>query len=422
MDILVDGGNELWGTVDINGAKNAILPLLAACILTDKNVILKNIALIEDCTDKIHLLEYLGSRVKYIGQRCILVNTKDLGYDCNISTKIRTSTLLLGALLGRFKKCVVPVPGGDKIGSRNIDMHLDALRKMGAVIEVIDNFIYAEAKQMQGIEYTLRFPSVGATQNIVIAASMAKGATVLNNAAMEPEIKSLCLFLQMIGVKIEGIGSQKLVIHGSDHKLYQEVDEVEFTVIPDRIQAVTYLLLPLITGGEITINCPRIIESLGRTMQYLVDVGCKIVCSRDSLTASYYKPRKICNLSTGVFPELFTDVQPQFVTAMCLNADSGSMLESLYNGRFGYIQELVKMGAQIEIKDNHLITFKKIPNFRPHQNVVARDIRAGAAVVMAALNANGKTRIVNQYQIERGYDNFFNKLSALGADIQLVME
>ncbi len=423
MDIIINGGEELNGSVDINGAKNAVLPLLAACILTDVNVLLKNIALIEDCTDKIELLEYLGTRVQYVGNRSALINTKDMHYNCTITTRIRTSILLMSVLLGRFKKCIVPSPQGDKIGARNIDMHLDALRKMGSYIEVIDGFIHAETKQLNGIDYTLRFPSVGATQNIILAASMANGVTVLNNAAIEPEIKSLCLFLQLLGIKMEGIGSQRIVIYGSNHKIYHPDDQIDFYVIPDRIQAITYLLLPLITGGQITIKCPNIIESLGRNLQYLVDIGCSINCTKDSLTAINDKNNNIdhCHLATGVFPELFTDIQPQFVTTMCINANKGSMIENLYNGRFNYIRELNKMGAHIEIQGNKII-FDKIPNFTPHNNIMAKDIRSGAAVVMAALNANGKTRIVNQYQIERGYDNFFNKLSNLGANIELVME
>ena len=420
MIIKVNGGKALKGEVKIPGGKNSFLPLIAASCVTTDDIVFNNIPLGDDNTEKLEMIKSMGTKIDYYSCKEIKINSKDFVPISNKISRFRTTILLLGVSLARFGVCKISYPKGDQIGARKIDFHIDALEKMGATFEFSDNYIEGKAEKMIGIEYTLKFASVGATQNIIIAASLAHGITILNNAGIEPEIIYLCYFLNSIGCNIEGIGQSRLVIHGSNGKLYNSNKTHYCNIISDRLQAATYLIAGAITNGDVTILGEQFLFTLSSLLEYLTEMGFDLICSNNSIrcvrSAKLYIPKEF-NILTNTFPGFATDLQPLIVPLLCCRSSKSTIKEFIFENRFEYINELKKMGANIKEIGNNSIEIQNISQFNPSTNLLAKDIRGGASVLLSTLNAEGESHIFNFYQITRGYDNLIKNLFNLGADI-----
>lgn len=411
----IKGGKKLSGNVEISGAKNAALPLIAATILSKNSVEISNLPNVVDIKTLIKLLENLGATCEFKDDHRTKINTSSINstkatYD--IVRKMRASILVLGPLLARFGHCEVSLPGGCAIGARPIDLHLSALEKMGAIIEIKDGYVIANAKNgLKGAMISFDKITVTGTENIVMAASLAQGKTTIINAAKEPEVVALCKILDNNGVKIEGIGTDELVIHGTNGKL---LDINSIKVIPDRIEAGTYLCAGAITNSKISItNCNP--KHLGAVMAKLQEMGFEFEISGDKITILPTDKIKPVEIITSEYPGFPTDMQAQFM-AICTVANGTSVIdERLFENRFMHASELNRMGADIKLNGN-VATIKGIKNLNG-ADVMATDLRASSALVLAALVANGTTKVHRIYHLDRGYENLEGKLKALGADI-----
>jgi len=416
MDYLeIKGGKRLSGEVTISGAKNAALPIIAATILSEKEVTLSNVPNVVDIRTLLKLLTMLGGTVEYhntiakINNRTIS-STKAV-YE--IVSKMRASILVLGPLLARFGECEVSLPGGCAIGQRPIDLHLKALEAMGAKIEIRGGYVHAEAPNgLRGTKIIFDKITVGGTENIVMAAALAHGTTTIINAAREPEIEQLCEMIAKAGVKIEGIGSDELTIEGTGGKLL-EFEETE--VIPDRIEAGTYLCAAAITRSSITLNKVNP-EHLTSSINKLESMGCRFDIHEDRITIYPPKELKPVKLTTLEYPGFPTDMQAQFMALSVFAKGESIIEERLFENRFMHVSELNRLGADIWLKGN-IAAVKGVERLNG-ADVMATDLRASSALVLAALVADGTTNIHRIYHLDRGYDNLEGKLSALGAEIQ----
>jgi len=420
MDYLqIKGGRELSGTIDISGAKNAALPVIAATILSDREIVLSNLPSVVDIKTLLHLLTMLGSKVKHEDDKAIIdnghINSTKAVYE--IVSQMRASILVLGPLLARFGECEVSLPGGCAIGQRPIDLHLNALEKMGANIEIKGGYVRAEAPNgLVGEKIIFDKITVGGTENIIMAASLAKGTTTIINAAKEPEIVQLCEMLQSAGVEIKGIGSSELVIKGTDRKpLIFEPTEI----IPDRIEAGTYLCAGAITKSSITLNRVNP-EHIRASIDKLESMGCSFDISKESITIHPTDSIKPVSLITTEYPGFPTDMQAQFMAVSVL-ADGESIIEErLFENRFMHVSELNRLGADIWLKGN-IAAIHPIDGLYG-ADVMATDLRASSALVLAALVADGTTNIHRIYHLDRGYDDLEGKFAKLGADITRLKE
>ncbi|MBQ4875200.1 MAG: UDP-N-acetylglucosamine 1-carboxyvinyltransferase [Rickettsiaceae bacterium H1] len=415
--IKIVGGKPLQGEVKISGSKNACLPIIAASILTDQLVIINNVPVLQDVATMCFLLRSLGAEVKQCDDSIFIdpSNIDSTLASIDIVSKMRASFLVLGPLLARYGKAKVGLPGGCSIGARLINYHLAALAKMGAVVGIEGKYVTAyTAKKLTGCEIFLKTPSVGATENILMAATLAEGRTVVNNAAIEPEIGDLINCLLTMGAKIEICGTRKFIITGVK-KLYG----CEYRVIPDRIEAATYALAAVITGGTITLNNVNVSHLLG-FIDVLKKIGVEIRCLSDNVIMIFSKNNMIkpVNIETDVYPALATDVQSLFMSLLSIADGKSIIKETIFNNRFGHVRELNLMGAKIKTKGNvaYVLGVKKLKGTK----VKVTDLRAGAALVLAGLSANGETIIDQAYHIDRGYDNLERKLSLCGANIERI--
>ena len=417
MDYLeIKGGKKLNGKIDISGAKNAALPVIAAALLNNGITKIENLPNVVDIKTLLKLIEILGAEVSKCGQDCVEIDTTNITSTTavyEIVSKMRASILVLGPLLTRFGECEVSLPGGCAIGQRPIDMHLKALEAMGAHIEIKGGYVRAEAKRgLKGARIIFDKITVGGTENILMAASMAHGITEIINAAREPEIVQLCEMLQSAGVEIEGVGSSRLTIRGSDGEALKFPEPV--SVIPDRIEAGTYLCAGAITYSSITLEKVNI-EHIQTTVDKLLHMGCDFDISDNSITIHPAKQLKEVNIVTAEYPGFPTDMQAQFMAVSSI-ADGESLIEErLFENRFMHVSELNRLGADIWLKGN-------IAAVRPVErlygaDVMATDLRASSALVLAALAAEGTTRIRRIYHLDRGYDDLEGKLKKLNADI-----
>ena len=415
MDYLeIVGGKKLSGNVKISGAKNAALPIIAATILSDKEVTLANLPNVVDIRTLLKLLTMLGGKVDhqntvaYINNGSI-TSTKAV-YE--IVSQMRASILVLGPLLARFGECEVSLPGGCAIGQRPIDLHLKALESMGAHIEIKGGYVRAEAPNgLHGAKIIFDKITVGGTENIVMAAALAKGTTTIINAAKEPEVVQLCEMLADAGVKIEGIGSNELSIEGTDRKplLFKTVE-----IIPDRIEAGTYLCAGAITHSRITLDNVNH-KHLRASIDKLESMGCTFDLQESSMTIHPAEKLKPVSLITIEYPGFPTDMQAQFM-ALAVMAEGESLIEErLFENRFMHVSELNRSGADIWLKGS-TAAVKGVEELYG-ADVMATDLRASSALVLAAMVAEGTTRVRRIYHLDRGYDNLEGKLSALGADI-----
>ena len=396
----------------ISGAKNSVLKLLAATTLAEGEYVLRNVPRILDVEWMGDLLSAMGMTVGWVGPNDLRVeHPTDLvpvaPYE--LVERMRASIVVLGPLLARYGRATVALPGGDDFGPRPIDMHLKALEELGATFESRHGNIEARAERLHGTRLLLEFPSVGATENALMAAVLAKGTTTIDNAAREPEIADLAAFLNRMGARVVGAGSSTIQIEG-----VEELASVEHTVIPDRIEAATYLAAVGVAGGEVNLAGARP-DHMDMLIAKLAEMGMRISPSPDGVWAMASARLRSVDVSTLPYPGLATDYKP-FLVAMLATADGvGIVTENLFAGRFRYVDELVRMGADVRTEGHHaVVRGQEALSGAP---VRAHDIRAGAALAVAALRAQGETVIGDAQHIDRGYEDFAGKLRAIGADL-----
>ena len=410
--ILVRPSGPLSGDVKINGAKNSALKLMAACTLAQGTYLLKEVPDITDVQSMAELLRSMGLTVRNLENNQIeIVNPGDITPEAPYEQieKMRASIVVLGPLVSTYGKARVALPGGDDFGPRPIDMHLKGLEALGVRFSSEHGYIEAEAERLIGSRVVLDFPSVGATENIMMAAVRAEGETIIENAAREPEIADLAAFLNRMGAKVLGAGSSTVTIQGVDNLV-----AVEHTVIPDRIEVATYLSAVGIAGGEINLLGARA-DHMDMLCQKLGEMGMRISSDSTGLWAMASKGLQSVDLATLPYPGLATDYKP-FLVAMLSVADGvGIVTENLFSGRFRYVDELIRMGAEIRTEGHHAV-IRGVPKLSGAP-VRAHDIRAGAALITAALKADGETEIRDPHHIDRGYEDLVGKLKSLGADI-----
>lgn len=408
--IVIDGPSHLEGEIKISGSKNAVLPILAATLITDEKCIIRNISELTDIITMISMLEILGKTVKRNGTSVTIESSGTLNWEApyELVKKLRASILVMGALAGRLKKIKVPLPGGCAIGTRPIDLHLKGLKKMGAKYSVDAGFVKLSTKGLKGSTIYLDYPSVGATENLIMAASQIKGETILENAADEPEVLQLIAFIRKMGVSIS-IEHKKIRINSCD--FFKPVD---FTVSDDRIQAATYLIAGSTRNSNIQIEYsdPDELESV---IEKLIECGSRINVNGAMINVSGPKHLKATDLITTPYPGFPTDLQAPF-TAILTQAKGVSVItETIFENRFLHCPELMRMGADIEIKGNSaIVSGVKHLTGAP---VCALDLRGGAALIIAGMISKGRTEISGITHIERGYEDIVGNLSKLGAKI-----
>ena len=412
---VIKGGRPLVGTVEIGGAKNAALAILAASLMTSETISIDNLPNVTDINALLEAIERIGGHVEHTGPHSVKLNCAHIdsfNIDCDCIRKIRASYYLLGALLGRYKRATVPLPGGCNIGNRPIDLHLKGFRSLGAKIDISHGMIVADSEELKGAHIYLDSVSVGATINIMMAASMAKGNTVIENAAKEPHVVDTANFLNSMGASIKGAGTDVIRIKG-----VEKLHGTEYSIIPDQIEAGTYMFAAAATGGDVTIKniIPKHLESISAK---LIEVGCDITEFDDSI-------RLVCNgrlshtqVRTLPYPGFPTDMQPQMVVAIGMSEGTSIVTESIFENRFKYVDELTKMGANIKVEGNTAI-INGVDGYSGAR-VAAPDLRAGAALVIAGLAADGITVVDDITYVERGYENMELKLQNLGALIKKV--
>ena len=417
----INGGKKLSGSVKISGAKNAALPLIALSILSKNEVVIKNLPAVSDIHTLIQLLSNLGAKCEFLDANTAKIDSSEVNstkaiYD--IVRKMRASILVLGPLLARFRHCEVSLPGGCAIGARPIDLHLSALEKMGAEVKIEQGYVVCTAKKgLKGATINFDKITVTGTENIVMAAALASGTTHIINAAKEPEVIAVCNALKSAGIDIEGVGTNEILIKGSGGEL---LSLNEISIIPDRIEAGTYLCAGAITGSRITIT-RACAAHLGAVLAKFEDMGFKFEISNggDEITilpASKIKPVEII---TSEYPGFPTDMQAQFMALACIASGVSTIDERLFENRFMHVSELSRMGADIRL-NGHIATISggKLNG----ADVMATDLRASSALVLAALAARGESKIHRIYHLDRGYEKLEAKLGALGADIQRLEE
>ncbi|NPA51157.1 MAG: UDP-N-acetylglucosamine 1-carboxyvinyltransferase [Epsilonproteobacteria bacterium] len=418
MDYLeIQGGAPLKGEVKISGAKNAALPVIAAALLSNKDVILKNLPNVVDIKTLLKLLKILGAKVEYNGENEVLINCSNITSTkalYEIVSKMRASILVLGPLLSRYRECEVSLPGGCAIGQRPIDLHLKALEELGAKISIKQGYVRAEAKEgLKGKKIIFDKITVGGTENTLMAAALAKGTTEIINAAKEPEVVQLCEMLEQGGVKIEGIGTDRLIIHGRDGEPLEYKDPI--TIIPDRIEAGTYLCAGAITYSNIKVS-NVISEHLQAVIDKLESMGNSFNLNKDSIEIIPPNKLKGVNVITAEYPGFPTDMQAQIMAVATIASEESLIEERLFENRFMHVSELNRLGADIWLKGN-VAAVKPVEELMG-ADVMATDLRASSALVLAGLIAKGTTRVRRIYHLDRGYDRLEEKLSLLGAKIK----
>ncbi len=414
--IVIRGGKPLQGTIHIRGAKNSALPLMAACLLAEEPCTLHNIPCLHDVFTMDKLLSAMGMNIEFTG-RYLTLDSSSLGepvapYD--LVRKMRASFFVLGPLLGRYGRAKVSLPGGCAIGTRPVDIHLKGLEALGAEISIEDGYVHAEGT-LQGADLTLDFPSVGATENLLMAAARAKGVTRLANVAREPEIVDLARFLNRLGAQISGAGSDLITVVGVD-----SLGGAEHTVIPDRVEAGTFLLAGAATGGDVTVqNCDP--DHLASFLNKLRQAGAEIEAHNGRIRVTVPNGLKALDVTTQPYPGFPTDLQAQMMAMLCVAEGASVIKETVFENRFMQVGELLRMGADIEVDGNAAV----VRGVKALQGapVMASDLRASAALVVAGLIAKrGETSVNRVYHIDRGYERIEERFMALGADMERVRD
>ncbi|MCP5369711.1 MAG: UDP-N-acetylglucosamine 1-carboxyvinyltransferase [Rickettsiaceae bacterium] len=426
---IIQGGNALSGTIEISGAKNAVLPLMLATILTDEDIILHNVPYLADVLTLCELLENFGVKITAFHDNKIIdlhntdldnfslklnsSNINNLEAPYHITKKMRASFWTLGPILAKFGQAKISLPGGCAIGTRQIDLHLDTLEHMGANITIEEGYVKATNNgKLKFVHYTFSKISVGATINAILSSVISEGTSIFLNCAQEPEIQNLCHLLSKMGARIEGIGSSKLIIQGQEF-----LKGASIAVMPDRIETGTYITLAGMTNSQLTLTNVDF-NSIENLIDIYLEAGIKIEKNANSLLVSGIGKINPVNVQTMAYPGFPTDMQAQFMTLMCLANGTCSITENLYENRFMHIPELQRMGADISVIKN-TATVKGIKQFKG-ANVMATDLRASVCLVLAALCAEGQTIIDRIYHIDRGYCRIEKKLSNCNADIRRI--
>ena len=411
--LLINGGACLKGTISCSGAKNAALPMIAATILSDENVILKNLPYLQDITTMFELLGSMGAEILLNENMDFTISTNELKEKearYELVKTMRASILVLGPLVAKYGEARIALPGGCAIGTRPVNFHLDALEQLGASISLKNGYIEAKAKKLQGTSIKFDGVTVTGTENIMMAACLAEGTTILTNVAKEPEIIDLAQFLNAMGAKITGAGTDEIIIEG-----VKGLHGTEYSIPADRIEAGTYLVAAVITKGDIKINGINP-KRLTKVLDKLVETGAKVTTTNDSISLKMEldKPKPV-DITTAPFPEFPTDMQAQFSVINALADGVSNIYETVFENRYMHIQELNRMGCDIEVSGNHAV-IKGVDSLYGAE-VMATDLRASASLILAGLCAKGKTKVDRIYHIDRGYERIEEKLNYLGANI-----
>lgn len=412
---IIKGGRPLQGEVQIGGAKNAALGIIVAAIMADEPVLIENLPEVDDVKVLLDAIEGIGAVVERIDEHTVRINgavINDVNVDDEYIRKIRGSYYLVGALLGKYKKAVVALPGGCQIGSRPIDQHLKGFEQLGATVTIHNGKIDAYAEALIGSHIYLDCPSVGATINIMMAACMAEGKTIIENPAKEPHIVDVANFLNSMGANIKGAGTDTIRIRG-----VERLHGSEYSIIPDQIEAGTYMIAAAATGGDVYIRnvIPKHLEAITAK---LIEIGAKVEEYDDCVRVHSNGRMGYANVKTMPYPGFPTDMQPQMAVLLGIAEGTSTVTESIFENRFKYVDELTRMGANIKVESN--IAIINGVNQYTGAHVNAPDLRAGAALVIAGLVADGITVIDDIYYIERGYEEFERKLRGIGAQIEKV--
>ena len=414
--IVVTGGAPLHGEVRISGAKNAVLPILCAALLADEPVIIDNVPDLHDVKTTIKLLGELGVAIERKGGSQLTLDARRVHSHVapyELVKTMRASVLVLGPLLARFGDAEVSLPGGCAIGSRPVDLHIKGLQALGAEISVDHGFIKAKASRLKGARVVFDTVSVGATENVLMAAALASGTSVLENAAMEPEIVDLAACLNALGADIEGAGSPQIVVRG-----VERLHGGAHSVLPDRIETGTFLVAAAMTGGRVVATHARP-DSLHAVMAKLEDAGASVGVDGDRIAIDMAGKRpKAVDIVTAPHPGFPTDMQAQFMALNCIAEGSASIDETIFENRFMHVQELIRLGADIRVDGNHATVHGAAR--LSGAPVMATDLRASASLILAGLVAEGETTIDRIYHLDRGYENIEQKLGGLGANIRRI--
>ena len=412
---VIKGGSPLDVEVEIGGAKNAALAILAASVMTDETVTIENLPNVRDINVLLQAIEGIGAKVERVDAHKVMISgssIQDVTVDNEYIRKIRASYYLIGALLGKYKKAQVALPGGCEIGSRPIDLHIKGFRAMGADVDIAHGLVCAEATGLKGTHIYLDKVSVGATMNIMMAAAMAEGKTVIENAAKEPHVVDLANFLNSMGASIRGAGTDVIRIVGTD-----KLHGTEYSIIPDQIEAGTFMFAAAAAGGNVLVKnvIPKPLEA---TTAKLLEVGCTIEEFDDAVRVISSGKLTHTQVTTLPYPGFPTDMQPQMAVVLAIAEGTSTITESIFENRFRYVDELTRMGASIKVESNIAIItgVEKYTGAR----VNAPDLRAGAALVIAGLCAEGVTIIDDIHYVERGYEDFEGKLRGIGAQMEKV--
>ena len=411
----IRGGNPLVGEVEIGGAKNAALGILAAAVMTEETVTIENLPDLRDTAAMLQAMESIGIKVERVNRHTVKITAKsirDLVIEEDSIKKIRASYYFLGALLGKYRRAEVALPGGCNIGLRPIDQHIKGFRALGAEVKIERGLVITQAQQLKGTHIYLDVVSVGATINVMMAAVMAEGKTIIENAAKEPHIVDVANFLNSMGANVKGAGTDVIRIKG-----VSKLHGTEYAIIPDQIEAGTFMFAAAVTKGDVTVKnvIPKHLESISAK---LMEIGCEVEESDDAVRVVAAKPLTHTHVKTLPYPGFPTDMQPQITVALGLSKGTSIVTESIFENRFKYVDELTRMGANIKVEGNTAI-IDGVSKYTG-ASITAPDLRAGAALVTAALAAEGISTIDDVKFIERGYEDFPQKLQSLGAQIEKV--
>lgn len=415
--LIISGGNRLQGTVKIDGAKNSALSIMAATLLTKDVCILRNVPRLTDVDIMTKVIRKLGVKVEWKEDNNLYIDSDNFNnYEApyELVKMMRGSILVMGPLLARLKRAKISLPGGCAIGARPVDYHLKGFEALGAQVEVEKGYIEAKVDTLKGAEIYLDFPSLGATENIMMAACLAEGVTKIENAAKDPEVVELGHFLNKMGAKVEGLGTDLIEIEG-----VKKLHGVDYTIIPDRIEAGTYMIAAAITGGDVLIEKvdPLLLKPL---IVKLEEAGVRIELEKSLIKVTGPDRVKAVDIKTLPFPGFPTDMQPQFMALSCVAKGTSVIIETVFEKRFTHIGDLIRMGADIKV-EGHSAIIKGVKKLSAAP-VMASDLRGGAALVLAGLVAEGTTELSRIYHLDRGYVNLEEKLTSLGADIKRVKE
>ena len=414
--LVINGGTPLKGSIKTSGSKNATLPIFFSSILADGPLKLSNTPQLSDVSTTLRLLMDMGSNFVLEEDGSIFIDSStltNLTAEYSLVKTMRASILTLGPMLAKYKEAKISLPGGCAIGTRPVNLHLDALEKMGATIDVKNGYIYATTKGLVGAQINFDLISVTATENIIMAATLAKGITTLNNAAQEPEVTDLIRCLKKMGANITGENTSTLVIEGVDH-----LSGVEYSICPDRIEAGTYLVAAAITGGKIMVNNIEP-DAMRAVIGKLIETGADIQTNQNSIKLDMRgkRPQPV-NIRTSAYPNFPTDMQAQFMALNSVAEGSSTITETIFENRFMHVPELSRMGANLKLEGNTVVC-KGVKSLSG-ANLMATDLRASASLVLAGLAAQGSTTIERVYHLDRGYEMIEEKFKMLGADIERV--